>query len=211
MPPSVVLLNSSWRSSTNHFIPWILSIIVLWLAVCILPALIKRFSSVVLIFKLLTAIDLPLVLIHLIIFLSTPLSSASHIHHLIIIFFLFPLSDLNTACFSFSSPLYCPQLLKFLRSVEKYWCHFCQDFANSIGALFVWQSFFCSGINSHISKIMSISKSNCWNEIREMLVFFFKYFWNSSFFGQRPNIRHSIHLILWLSCILKTEIDSSKD
>jgi hypothetical protein len=142
MPPSVVLLNSSWRSSTNHFIPWILSRIVLWLAVCILPALIKRFSSVALIFKLLishwlassahSSDYLPFNTI----VLSFTYSSFNH--H----FFLFSLGDLNTACFSFSSPLYCPQLLKFLRSVEKYWCHFCQDFANSIDALFVWQSFF---------------------------------------------------------------------
>jgi len=173
MPPSVVLLNSSWRSSTNHFIPWILSIIVPWLAVCILPTLIKRFSSVVLIFKLLISYWLASsahssdYLPFNTIILSFTYSSFNH--H----FFLFPLGDLNTACFSFSSPLYCPQLLKFLRSVEKYWCHFCQDFANSIGALFVWQYFFCSGINSHISKIMSISKSNCWNEIRGMSVFFF--------------------------------------
>ena len=48
---------------------------------------------------------MPPVLVHLIIFLSTPLSSASQIHHLII-FFSFSLGDLNTACF-FSSQVHC--------------------------------------------------------------------------------------------------------
>jgi hypothetical protein len=80
-----------------------------------------------------------------------------------------------------------------------------QDFANSIDILLLWQSF-CSGINSHTSKIMSIQSLVCWNEIRDVL--FWKYFFlNSSFFGQRPNTRYSKYAILWLSCILKTEID----
>jgi hypothetical protein len=80
-----------------------------------------------------------------------------------------------------------------------------QDFANSIDILLVWQSF-CSGINSHTSKIMFIQSLVCWNEIRDVL--FWKYFFlNSSFFGQRPNTRYSKYAILWLSCILKTEID----
>jgi hypothetical protein len=39
--------------------------------------------------------------------------------------------------------------------------------------LFLFDNLSCSGINSHISKIMPISKSNCWNQIREMSVFFF--------------------------------------
>ena len=37
---------------------------------------------------------------------------------------------------------------------------------------------------------------------------FFKYFLKSNFFGQRPNTCHSIYAVIWLSCSLKTEIDS---
>jgi len=43
-----------------------------------------------------------------------------------------------------------------------------KDFANSIDILLVWQSF-CSIINSHTSKIMSIQSLVCWNEIRDVL------------------------------------------
>eukprot|EP00258_Populus_trichocarpa_P023008 XP_024439027.1 uncharacterized protein LOC112323800 [Populus trichocarpa] len=61
--------------------------------------------------------------------------------------------------------LYCPRLLIFSRSVEKCQCHFCQEFCRLNR---------CSGINSHISKIMSIQSLVCSNEIRD--VFFEKIF-----------------------------------
>jgi len=41
---------------------------------------------------------------------------------------LLPPADLNTACFSSQGPLYCPQVVKFSRSVKKCWCHSCQGF-----------------------------------------------------------------------------------
>jgi len=117
-----------------------------------------------------------------------------------------PLADLNTVCFPSQGPLHCPRWSTcqgVLRSVDVISV---KDFANSIDILLVWQSFY-SGINSHTSKIMSIQSLVCWNEIRDVL--FWKYFFkkNSSFFGQRPNTRYSKYAILWLSCILKTEID----
>ena len=41
---------------------------------------------------------------------------------------LLPPADLNTACFSSQGPLYCPQVVKFSRSVKKCWCNSCQGF-----------------------------------------------------------------------------------
>jgi len=66
------------------------------------------------------------------------------------------------------------------RSVEEIWCHFCQEFENL--------SYF--GIKSHISKVMSIQVWLLkWNQ-RD--VNFWKYFWKSSFIGQRSNTRYSM-------------------
>ena len=39
---------------------------------------------------------------------------------------------------------------------------------------------------------------------------FWKYFKKSSFFYQRPNTRHSTHVVLWLSCILKKKLSRCK-
>jgi len=69
-----------------------------------------------------------------------------------------PSNDLNVVCFPSQGPLYCPRWSTcqgLLRSVDVI---LVKDFANSIDILLVWQSF-CSGINSHTSKIMSIQ--NC--------------------------------------------------
>jgi len=79
-----------------------------------------------------------------------------------------------------------------------------KDFANLIDILLVWQSF-CSGINSHTSKIMSIQSLVCWNEIRDIL--FWKDLLKIKLFYQRSNTRYSKYTVFWLSCILKTEID----
>jgi hypothetical protein len=52
---------------------------------------------------------------------------------------------------------------------------------------------------------MSIRSLVCWNEIRD--VFFWKDLLKIKLFYQRPNTRYSKYTVLWLSCILKTEID----
>jgi hypothetical protein len=74
-----------------------------------------------------------------------------------------------------------------------------RDFANSINIL----------ESNLIFQRSCLFKSNCWNEIREMLVLE-KIFWKSSFFDQRSNTCYSKYAILWLSCILKTEMTYCK-
>ena len=62
-----------------------------------------------------------------------------------------------------------------------------------------------SGINSHISKIMSIQSLVCWNEMKDFF-FFGKDLLKIKLFGQKPNTRHSKYVIIWLSCILKKKL-----
>jgi hypothetical protein len=71
-----------------------------------------------------------------------------------------------------------------------------KDFANSTNVL----------ESNLIFQRPCLFMSNHWNKIKEMSNFE-SIFGNPSFFGQRPNTRHSKYAILWLSCILKTEID----
>jgi len=78
-----------------------------------------------------------------------------------------------------------------------------KDFANSIDVL-IWQSFLFWNQILHFKNHV-YSKSSCWNEIREISVLE-KIFWKSSFFDQRSNTCYSKYAILWLSCILKTEM-----
>ena len=180
-PSSVVLLNSSWRSSTNHFIPWILSIIVPWLAVCILPTLIKRFSSVVLIFKLLiihwlassahSSDYLPFNTI------VVNFTSSSFNHH----FFIPP--RWSEYCLFFLLKVHCiaPRWSTFQGVSRRVDVISIRDFANSVNVL----------ESNLIFQRSCLFKSNCWNEIREMLVLE-KIFWKSSFFDQRSNIHYSM-------------------
>ena len=80
---------------------------------------------------------------------------------------------------------------------------FVKDFANSIDVL-GWKSFLfwnqISHFNNHVysSLIVEMKSERC--------LFFWNYFffWNSNFFGQRPNTL--FNAVLWLSCILKTEM-----
>ena len=65
-----------------------------------------------------------------------------------------------------------------------------KDFANSMRVLLCSTIFLVLESNLILQK-SCLFKSNCWNEIREISVFE-KYFWNLSFFGQRPNTRHSM-------------------
>jgi hypothetical protein len=81
---------------------------------------------------------------------------------------------------------------------------FVKDFANSVHGL-LFENFLVLELTC-IFQRSCLFKCNCWNKIRDMLVFS-KYFWKLSFFGQRPNTHHSIHVILCLFCILKIEIN----
>ena len=123
----------------------------------------------------------------------------------------------DSSCDSFSAPSwsgYCS--FSFLRSIVLFpaaqlfkdcWglhCHFYQRFCILNRCSSVFDNLPCSGINSHISKIMSIQSLVCWNEIRDVL---FENLLKIKLFDQRPNTRYSKYTVLWLSCILKTEID----
>ena len=105
--------------------------------------------------------------------------------------------------FSSQSPLYCSQLLNFSRSVEDFNLIY-QGFWRLNQCSSVFDNPPCSEINSHISQIMSIQSLVCWNEIRDVL---FENLLKIKLFDQRPNTRYSKYIVLWLSCILKTEID----
>ena len=135
------------------------------------------------------------VLVHLIIFLWTPLSSVSLIHHLII--FLFPPSW-SKYCLFFLLRVHCIApgcsiLQEVWRSID---VTSVKDFANSINALLVWQSFLFGNQLSYF-KDNVYSKSNCWNEIRDV-------FFKKKIKLLRSKIQHMLfNVILWLSCILK--------
>jgi hypothetical protein len=129
----------------------------------------------------------------------------SPILHLII--FLCPLVDLNTTYFSFSGSTVLPPggstFQGVLRRVDVISI---EDFANSIWCSSCLTIFLVLESNL-IFQRSCLFKSNCWNEIKEMSIFE-KYFWNSSFFGQR---RYTLfNVVLWLSCILKTEMTRCK-
>ena len=73
------------------------------------------------------------------------------------------------------------QLFKECRGLQ---CHFYQRFCILNQCSSVFDNLPCSGINSHISKIMSIQSLVCWNEIRD--VPFLEIFWKSSFLIKDP-------------------------
>jgi hypothetical protein len=79
-----------------------------------------------------------------------------------------------------------------------------KDFANSIDILLVWQSFLfwnqISYFNGDVysSLIVEMKLERC--------PFSKRSFENQAFY-QRSNTRYSKYTVLWLSCILKTEID----
>ena len=87
---------------------------------------------------------------------------------LIMWFFLCPQLIWIPFVFSSQSPLYCSQLLNFSRSVEDFNLIY-QGFRRLNQCSFVFDNLPCSGINSHISKIMSIQSLVCWNEIWDVL------------------------------------------
>ena len=122
-------------------------------------------------------------------------------HHVIL---SLPPADLDTVCFSFSRSTILPPAAQLFKECWGLHCHFYQRFYILNRCSSVFDNLPCSGINSHISKIMSIQSLVCWNEIKDFL---FENLLKIKLFDQRPNIRYSKYTVLWLSCILKTEID----
>ena len=114
------------------------------------------------------------------------------------------IADLSTACFSFSRSTVLPPAAQLFKECRGLQCHFYQRFCILNQCSSVFDNLPCFGINSHISKIMSIQSLVCWNEIRDVL---FENLLKIKLFDQRPNTRYSKYTVLWLSCILKTEID----
>jgi hypothetical protein len=101
--------------------------------------------------------------------------------------------------FPFQGPLYCPQLLKFSRSVEDFNVISIKDFADSIDVLLCLIIFLVLE-STLIFQRSCLFKSSCWNEIKDVL--FWKDLLKIKLFDQRPNTRYSKYTVLWLSCIL---------
>ena len=137
--------------------------------------------------------------------------------------FSLPLIDLNVLIhwLSFFEP-YCPQFIDSLfdhlyppnwfkyclfsfsevhciapRSVEKNWCHFCQELANSVDVLLIWKSFLfwnqISHFKGHVysSLIVEMKSEKC----QFLKVFLkIKLCWSK--------IQHTLfNIVLWLYCI----------
>ena len=97
---------------------------------------------------------------------------------------LYPPADLNTVCFPSQRSIVLPPEVS--RRIDVISVRNLQT--RSMFFLFENLSYF--GIKSHISKVMSIQVWLLkWNQ-RD--VNFWKYFWKSSFVGQRSNTRYSI-------------------
>jgi hypothetical protein len=79
---------------------------------------------------------------------------SSLIHHLII--FHCPLADLNTACFSFSGSTVFPLITPLFKECRQVSMLFLSRILLTRSMLFLFHNLSYSGINSHISKIMSI-------------------------------------------------------
>jgi hypothetical protein len=116
----------------------------------------------------------------LIIFLWTILSSI----HWFIIWSSLPPVDLNIVCFPSRRSIVLPPEVS--RRIDVISVRNLQ----TLSMFFLFENLSYFGIKSHISKVMSIQVWLLkWNQ-RD--VSFLKYFWKSSFIGQRSNIRYSM-------------------
>jgi hypothetical protein len=126
------------------------------------------------------------------------------LRQLIVRFFSLPPADLNTFCFPSQGPLYCPQVVNFSRSVKKCWCHSCQGFckldrySSCLTIFLFWNqlSYFKDHVYSKSSLLKWNQRCPFWKDLLKIKLFY-----------QRSNTRYSKYTVLWLSCILKTEID----
>jgi len=159
----------------------------------------------------LPSVDLNVLVLLFIIKRNLSLTNTKHnfygFHWFIIWFFLAPLTDLNTNFFIKAFVLvHCiaPNYSTF-QGWSKSVYHFCQGFWKINWCSFCLKIFLVLE-STHTFQRSCLFKSNCWNKIKEIL-FFKTIFWKSSLFGQKPNTLHLIHVALWLSFILKIEID----
>jgi len=107
---------------------------------------------------------------------------------------LYPPTDLNTVLFSFSK-VHCiaPS------SVEKNWCHFCQEFANPVDVLLIWKSFLFWNQISHFKDQVN---SSLIVEMKSERCQFLKVFLEIKLCWSK--IQHTLfNVVLWLSCILR--------
>ena len=102
-----------------------------------------------------------------------------------------PPADLDSVCFSFSRSTVLPPAAQLFKECWGLHCHFYQRFYILNRCSSVFDNLPCSGINSHISKIMSIQSLVCWNEIRD--VFFWKSFENQAFWSKAQHILFEIY------------------
>jgi hypothetical protein len=113
---------------------------------------------------------------------------SSPIHRLII--FLLPLSW-SEYCLFFLFRVHCiaPGCSTFQKVSRSIDVTSVKDFANSIDALLVWQSFLF-GNQLLYFKDHVYSKSNCWNEIRDVIFIFLLFF-----LSQASSIKDPTHVI----------------
>jgi len=115
--------------------------------------------------------------------------SRSPILHLII--FLCPPSWAEYCLFSSQGPLYCPKVSKLFKECwEELMSFHVKDSADSINVLLCSTIFLVLESNLILQR-SCLFKSNCWNEIREILVLE-KNLLKIKLFGQRPNTCHSM-------------------
>jgi len=109
--------------------------------------------------------------------------------------------------FSYPGSTVLPQVVNFSRSVEKCWCHSCQGFcefnrcSSCLTIFLFWNQL--SYFKDHVYSKSSLLK---WNQ---RCPFLKRPFENQAFF-QRSNTRYLKYTVLWLSCILKTEMTHCK-
>ena len=85
------------------------------------------------------------------------------------------------------------------RSVEKNWCHFCQEFANSVNVFLIWKSFLfwnqISYFKGHVNSSLIV-------EMKSERCQFLKVFLEIKLCWSK--IQHTLfNIVLWLSCILR--------
>jgi hypothetical protein len=117
-----------------------------------------------------------------------------------------PPADLNTVCFPTPDPLYCLQVVNFSRSVKKCWCHSCQGFckldrySSCLTIFLFWNqfSYFKDHVYSSLIVEMKSKRYQLWKRSFE----------NQAFWSKTQHTLFNI--VLWLSCILKTEMTHCK-
>jgi hypothetical protein len=140
------------------------------------------------------------VLFHWLSFLNHIVLHSSVLH---LIIFLCPLANLNTACFPSRDPLYCPQSVStfqgVLRRVDVISCQIfrrldrCSSLFDNLSYSGI--SYFKGHVYSSLIVEMKLERYQFWK----------RSFKNHAFWSKTQHT--SFNIILWLSCILKTEIN----